>query len=153
MRLILSFILACVFTLPAFAASAPDAAQVRQELEQAKSAKASPAQAELVQTLESALGFINARNESLERAKQYQQVIDDFPKLARELRQQIASLNDSQRTLRSGMTSAELDQEILQVSSQLLEEDAGRSRSRIAPARSAIRWVNCHSSRARRVAR
>ncbi|WP_312265180.1 miniconductance mechanosensitive channel MscM [Mixta calida] len=122
MRLILSFILACVFTLPAFAASAPDAAQVRQELEQAKSAKASPAQAELVQTLESALGFINARNESLERAKQYQQVIDDFPKLARELRQQIASLNDSQRTLRSGMTSAELDQEILQVSSQLLEE-------------------------------
>ena len=122
MRLILSFFFVCLFTLPALAASAPDALQIRQELEQAKSAKSTPAQAELVQTLESALSFIEARNESLERAKQYQRVIDDFPKLARELRQQITSLNDSAHSLRNGMSSAELDQEILQVSSQLLEE-------------------------------
>ncbi|QHM77991.1 Miniconductance mechanosensitive channel MscM [Mixta theicola] len=122
MRPILCLILVFLFSLPAFAASAPDAAQVRQELEQAKSVKSSPAQAELVQTLESALSFLDARNESLERAKQYQQVIDDFPRLARELRQQIASLNDNARTLRSGMSSVELDQEILQISSQLLEE-------------------------------
>ncbi|QHM72587.1 miniconductance mechanosensitive channel MscM [Mixta intestinalis] len=122
MRAILCLILLFLFSLPTFAASVPDAAQVRQELEQAKSAKSSPAQAELVQTLESALSFLDARNESLERAKQYQQVIDDFPRLARELRQQIASLNDNVHTLRNGLTSAELDQEILQVSSQLLEE-------------------------------
>ncbi|GLR08050.1 miniconductance mechanosensitive channel MscM [Mixta theicola] len=122
MRLILCFIFVSLFSLSAFAASVPDAAQVRQELEQAKSARPTPAQAELLQTLESALSFLNARDESLERAKQYQQVIDDFPKLARELRQQIAGLNDSARSLRSGISSAELDQEILQISSQLLEE-------------------------------
>ncbi|MGD8163261.1 miniconductance mechanosensitive channel MscM [Pantoea sp. FN0307] len=122
MRLILCFLFFSLFTLSAFAASAPDAALVRQELELAKSARSTPAQAEVIQTLESALSFLEARNESLERAKQYQQVIDDFPKLARELRQQLAGLNDSARSLRNGMSSAELEQEILQISSQLLEE-------------------------------
>ncbi|MDR7345714.1 potassium efflux system protein [Pantoea alhagi] len=122
MRLILLFLCISLFTLPASAASAPDAVQVRQELEQAKSARSAPSQTERVQTLESALGFLEARDESLERAKQYQQVIDDFPKLARELRQQLTSLNDSAPSLHNGLSSAELDQEILQISSQLLEE-------------------------------
>ncbi|QKJ88833.1 miniconductance mechanosensitive channel MscM [Paramixta manurensis] len=122
MRLLLSLLLSGCLCLPVMAASAPDAAQVRQELEQAKSTKSTPAQAELVQTLESALNFLDERQESLERTRQYQQVIDDFPKLARDLRQQIASLTDSTKPVRSNMSSAELEQEILQVSSQLLEE-------------------------------
>ncbi len=77
-----------------------------------------------MQSLEAALNYLSERDASLERAKQYQQVIDDFPRLARELRQQITSLDDGSKSVRStsSMSSAQLDQEILQVSSQLLEE-------------------------------
>ncbi|MBP2169487.1 potassium efflux system protein [Erwinia toletana] len=108
--------------MPVYAASLPDDAQVKQELDQAKSGKNTPNQAELVQTLETALNWLNERKASLELTEQYQQVIDDFPKLSRELRQQITTLTDSTRQVRASMTGAELDQEILQVSSQLLEE-------------------------------
>ncbi len=100
----------------------PEASQLKQQLEEAKAAKSSPVQAEQIQSLEAALNFLSERDNSQERAKQYQQVIDDFPRLGRELRQQIASLNDSPKPVRSNMSSTELNQEILQVSSQLLEE-------------------------------
>nr|WP_244987273.1 miniconductance mechanosensitive channel MscM [Winslowiella toletana] len=120
--MIFSFLLGCCLSLPVYAASLPDDAQVKQELDQAKSGKNTPNQAELVQTLETALNWLNERKASLELTEQYQQVIDDFPKLSRELRQQITTLTDSTRQVRASMTGAELDQEILQVSSQLLEE-------------------------------
>lgn len=100
----------------------PDTSQIKQALDEAKAAKSTPAQAEQVQSLEAALNYLSERDESLERAKQYQQVIDDFPRLARELRQQITSIDDNSKSVRSSMSSAQLDQEILQVSSQLLEE-------------------------------
>lgn len=106
----------------ALAASVPETSQLKQALEEAKAAKTSPAQAEQVQSLEAALNALSERDASLARAKQYQQVIDDFPRLARELRQQIASLDDGSKSVRGTMSSAQLDQEILQVSSQLLEE-------------------------------
>ena len=122
MRSILLLLLSLWLSSPAFAASLPDASQLKQQLEEIKSAKSSPSQAEQIQTIEAALNFLSERDESLERAAQYQQVIDDFPRLARELRQQIAALSDSGKTVRNNMSSAELDQEILQVSSQLLEE-------------------------------
>jgi len=106
----------------ALAATVPDTSQIKQALDEAKAAKSTPAQAEQVQFLEAALNYLSERDESLERAKQYQQVIDDFPRLARELRQQITSIDDNSKSVRSSMSSAQLDQEILQVSSQLLEE-------------------------------
>ncbi|MFS2224298.1 miniconductance mechanosensitive channel MscM [Pantoea sp. B65] len=121
-RLILSILLGCCLSLPVFAAGLPDESQVKQELDQAKSGKSSAGQTELVQTLETALNWLNERKASLDLTQQYQQVIDDFPKLSRELRQQITSLTDSTRPVRANMSSAELDQEILQISSQLLEE-------------------------------
>ncbi len=122
MRLILSILLGCCLSLPVYAASVPDETQLKQELDQARSGKNATAQAELVQSLEAALNSLSERKASQEMSQQYQQVIDDFPRLARELRQQITSLTDSTKSVRSTMTSADLDQEILQVSSQLLEE-------------------------------
>jgi len=121
-RASLILLLSLWFSSTAFAATVPVASDLKQELDAAKSAKSSPSQTEQIQTLETALNFLAERDDSLERTKQYQQVIDDFPRLARELRQQLASLTDSSKTVRSNMSSAELDQEILQVSSQLLEE-------------------------------
>jgi len=123
-RSFLILLLSLWLSTSALAATVPDASQLKQALDEAKAAKSSPAQAEQVQSLEAALNYLSERDASLERAKQYQQVIDDFPRLARELRQQITSLDDGSKSVRStsSMSSAQLDQEILQVSSQLLEE-------------------------------
>jgi len=123
-RSFLILLLSLWLSTSALAATVPDASQLKQALDEAKAAKSSPAQAEQVQSLEAALNYLSERDASLERAKQYQQVIDDFPRLARELRQQITSLDDGSKGVRStsSMSSAQLDQEILQVSSQLLEE-------------------------------
>ena len=122
MRLILTILLGCCLSWPVFAASVPDNGQLKQELEQAKSGKNMPNQAELIQSLEAALNWLNERQTSLDMTEQYQQVIDDFPKQSRELRQQITGLTDSNKSVRSTLSSTELDQEILQISSQLLEE-------------------------------
>jgi len=121
-RSFLILLLSLWLSTSALAATVPDASQLKQALDEAKAAKSSPAQAEQVQSLEAALNYLSERDASLERARQYQQVIDDFPRLARELRQQISSLDDGSKSVRSTMSSAQLDQEILQVSSQLLEE-------------------------------
>lgn len=122
MRLIIAFLMAWCLSAGAYAATIPDAKQIAQELEQAKAAAASPEQAETVEALQSALNALEERNGSLERAKQYQQVIDDFPKLSQTLRTQYSSLRDEPKAVPAGITTDALNQEILQVSSQLLEK-------------------------------
>lgn len=104
----------------AFAATAPDAKQITQELEQAKAAK--PAQPEAVEALQTALNALEERKGSLERAKQYQHVIDNFPKLSATLRAQLNNLRDEPRSVPPEMSTEALNQEILQVSSQLLDK-------------------------------
>ena len=120
MRPIIVLLMAWCLSMGAYAATAPDAKQITQELEQAKAAK--PAQPETVESLQSALNALEERKGSLERAQQYQQVIDNFPKLSQTLRNQLSNLRDEPRDVPAGMTSDALNQEILQVSSQLLEK-------------------------------
>ncbi|POP40833.1 miniconductance mechanosensitive channel MscM [Superficieibacter electus] len=120
MRLIITFLMAWCLSMGAYAATAPDAKQITQELEQAKAAK--PAQPEAVEALQSALNALEERKGSLERAQQYQQVIDNFPKLSQTLRAQLNSLRDEPRDVPAGMSTDALNQEILQVSSQLLDK-------------------------------
>ncbi|MFU9136998.1 miniconductance mechanosensitive channel MscM [Erwinia tasmaniensis] len=122
LRLILTILLSWMLFQPACAASGPDAAQIRQQLDEARSDKNTPNQAETMDALQATLNWLDEQQKSVSNATSYQQVIDDFPKMARDLRQSIASLIDNPRTVRSSMTASELDQEILQVSSQLLEE-------------------------------
>ncbi|EOE8054336.1 miniconductance mechanosensitive channel MscM [Klebsiella pneumoniae] len=119
MRLIYTFLLALSLSFGAYAATAPDAKQITQELEQAKAAK--PAQPETVEVLQSALNALEERKSSLERARQYQDVIDNFPKLFQSLRAQLNNLSEEPRQVPVGLTADALNQEILQVSSQLLE--------------------------------
>lgn len=121
-RLILTILLGWSLLQPVYAASAPDASLIKQQLEEAKSDKTSAHQTAIVDALQSTLTWLDERQNSLNLTQDYQQVIDDFPKLSRELRQQIVTLTDSSKPLRSNMSAADLDQEILQVSSQLLEE-------------------------------
>ncbi|VEB92853.1 potassium efflux protein KefA [Citrobacter koseri] len=120
MRLIITFLMAWCLSLGAYAATAPDAKLIAQELEQAKAAK--PAQPEAVEALQSALNALEERKGSLERAEQYQQVIDNFPKLSATLRAQLNNLRDEPRSVPPGMSTDALSQEILQVSSQLLDK-------------------------------
>ena len=122
LRLIVILFVGWTLLQPAWAASAPDAAQIKQALEEAKSAQDTPNQAETVDALQSALNWLDDLQKSQANASDYQQVIDDFPRLSRELRQQLVALSDSSKPVSNTMTAAELDQEILQVSSQLLEE-------------------------------
>ncbi len=63
MRLIITFLMASVPQLGAYAATAPDSKQISQELEQAKAAK--PAQPEVVEALQSALNALEERKGSL----------------------------------------------------------------------------------------
>ena len=119
MRLIYTFLLAWSLSLGAYAATPSDVKQITQELEQAKAAK--PAQPDTVEALQSALNALEERNASLERARQYQQVIDNFPKLYQNLRSQLNNLSDEPRQVSTTLSSDALNQEILQVSSQLLE--------------------------------
>ena len=120
MRLIITFLMAWCLSLGAYAASVPDAKLIAQELEQAKAAK--PAQPDTVEALQSALSALEERKGSLERATQYQQSIDNFPKLSQTLRTQLSRLSDEPRAVPTGFTTDALTQEVLQVSSQLLEK-------------------------------
>lgn len=119
MRLIYTFLLALSLSFGAYAATAPDVKQITQELEQAKAAK--PAQPETVEVLQAALNALEERNASVERARQYQDVIDNFPKLFQTLRAQLANVGDTPHQVPTALTADALNQEILQVSSQLLE--------------------------------
>ncbi len=74
-RLIIAFLMAGA-SARGVRRNGPDAKQITQELEQAKAAK--PAQPEAVEALQTALNALEERKGSLERAKQYQHVIDNF---------------------------------------------------------------------------
>ena len=122
-RLILILLFGWSLLQPVHAASVPDGEQVRQQLEQVKADKTTPNQAAIVDALQSTLNWLDDQQASTAKVQEYQKIIDSFPKLSRELRQKIATLTDAAaKSPRIGMSSAELDQEILQVSSQLMEE-------------------------------
>ncbi len=122
MRLILMFLMAMSLSLGAHAASVPDAKQIALELQQAKEAKDQPGQADIVTALEGALKSLEERESSLERATQYQRVIDNFQQLSQSLRQQLSNLSDTPRQYSGAQTTDALNQEILQISSQLLDK-------------------------------
>jgi potassium efflux system protein len=121
-RLIITLLLGCLLWQPALAAPVPTENQLKQELKQAESSKNAPNQAETTEALQSALNWLTERKESQTRSEQYQRVIDDFPKMTQELRRQLVL--ESNKILPNGddLPAAELEQQILQTSSLLLEQ-------------------------------
>ncbi len=134
MRLIYTFLLALSLSFGAYAATAPDAKQITQELEQAKAAK--PAQPETVEVLQSALNALEERKSSLERARQYQDVIDNFPKLFQSLRAQLNNLSEEPRQVPTGLTADALNRRSCRSAANCWNRAARRSRSRIARVKS-----------------
>ncbi|MCA5921644.1 miniconductance mechanosensitive channel MscM [Pectobacterium brasiliense] len=122
MRLILTFLLGCLLSTAALAATAPNEAQLRQQLQQAEANKGAADQAKIVEEYQAALNTLQDRKESLERATQYQRVIDDFPKLVQELRRQLNAEDGKPSSISDSLSSNDLEQQLLQTSSQLLEQ-------------------------------
>ncbi|QTF06942.1 miniconductance mechanosensitive channel MscM [Brenneria izadpanahii] len=122
MRLIAIFLLGCLLSTASLAAQLPNEAQLRQQLQLAEANKGAADQASIIEELQSALNTLQERNESRERAAQYQRVIEDFPKLIQELRRQITAEDDKPTTISESLSVNDLEQQALQVSSQLLEQ-------------------------------
>ncbi|MFP1724450.1 miniconductance mechanosensitive channel MscM [Lonsdalea quercina] len=122
MRLILIFLLGCLLSAPALTAQLPSEAQLRQDLQQAEANKSQPNQADIVKELQSALRMLDERKNAIERVDQYQRVIEDFPRLTRGLRQELAAEDAKSTPAVHNLSVNELEQQIVQTSSQLLEQ-------------------------------
>ncbi|MCC3705574.1 miniconductance mechanosensitive channel MscM [Rouxiella badensis] len=122
MRLISTLLLSLLLALPLYANAALSEDQLQQELKQAQSSKDTANQAQIVELLQNAINWMGEARASLARSGQYQTVIDDFPRLTQSLRQELKTQSEKALPVDDSLSSAELDQQILQVSSQLLEE-------------------------------
>lgn len=122
MRLIIALLLSLLLIQPVLAAAIPNESQLRQELKLAEGNKNAPNQAETVEALQSAINWLTERKESQNNSQQYQRVIDDFPKMTQELRRQLTI--EEAKILPNGenLPASDLEQLILQTSSQLLEQ-------------------------------
>ncbi|WP_457913900.1 miniconductance mechanosensitive channel MscM [Candidatus Gillettellia adelgis] len=123
MRLIITLLLVHVFFQPVLSATVPTTAQIQKELQQTESNKNAPNQVKTIEALQSAVNWLSERKESIARSKQYQRVIDDFPQIMLELRHQLTLENSSMPPNSDhNLPSDVLEQQILQISSLLLEQ-------------------------------
>nr|WP_217277137.1 miniconductance mechanosensitive channel MscM [Photorhabdus heterorhabditis] len=106
---------------PAFAAIQLDENQLKQELQQIESSK-NPQDAEVAQVLQGALSWIADTKSANDRMQKYQTAIDDFPKITKELRQKLLSESDTPRPIPANQPIANIEQQIIQVSSRLIEQ-------------------------------
>lgn len=122
-RLITTLLLGWLLVAPAFAVAAdlPDDAPIKKELQQAQDNKNGANQAEIVDALQSALNFIAEGKNSAANIKEYQKAIDDFPALTKALRVDQDKEPDAVPELSPKLSTDELNQQILQTSSQLME--------------------------------
>ena len=123
MRLIISFFLSLLIVFSSVAApiASQDETQIKQELKQLESSK-NPKDAEIAQALQGALNWIGEANEADAKAKSYQDAIDNFPKIIKTLRQNLLNESDIPASIPAGITLSELEQRIIQLSSQLLDQ-------------------------------
>lgn len=116
MLLNLSFI-----TLPAFTAINLDKIQIKKEIKQLEINKNSK-NAEIIQALQVTLNWLSKAQESERKIRTYQEAINDFPKIIKELQQQFLIENNKIITIPTNITILELEQRIVQANSQLLEQ-------------------------------
>ncbi|WP_032114352.1 miniconductance mechanosensitive channel MscM [Candidatus Arsenophonus nilaparvatae] len=122
MRLIVGILFSLFFiTIPAFAAINLDEIQIKKEIKQLEANKNSK-NAEIIQALQVALNWLSEAQESEKKTRAYQEAIDDFPKIIKELQQQFLIESNKTVTIPTNITILELEQRIVQASSQLLEQ-------------------------------
>lgn len=122
MRLIVGILFSLFFiTIPVFAAINLDEIQIKKEIKQLEANKNSK-NAEIIQALQVALNWLSEAQESEKKNRAYQEAIDDFPKIIKELQQQFLIASNKTVTIPTNITILELEQRIVQASSQLLEQ-------------------------------
>ncbi|MDX7999928.1 miniconductance mechanosensitive channel MscM [Xenorhabdus sp. Reich] len=122
MRLIISLLLSLLIAGPALAAITPlDDIQLKQELKQVGGNK-NPQDAEIAQALQGAANWTNDTKSANQRIQKYQQAIDDFPAIIKELRQKILAESDAVAPVPANQPINSLEQQIIQISSQLLDQ-------------------------------
>ncbi|HGJ5883785.1 miniconductance mechanosensitive channel MscM [Arsenophonus sp.] len=122
MRLIVGILFSLFFiTIPAFAAINLDEIQIKKEIKQLEANKNSK-NSEIIQALQVALNWLSEAQESEKKTRAYQEAIDDFPKIIKELQQQFLIESNKTVTIPTNITILELEQRIVQASSQLLEQ-------------------------------
>nr|WP_207627186.1 miniconductance mechanosensitive channel MscM [Photorhabdus tasmaniensis] len=119
--MIISLLLSLLIISPVFAATQFDENQLKQELKQIESSK-NPQDAEVAQALQGALNWIADTKSANDRTQKYQATIDDFPKIIRELRQKLLAESDTPRQIPANQPIANLEQQIIQISSRLLDQ-------------------------------
>lgn len=124
MRQFLKFLVGLSLFVSGSVFALPESASLRQNLEEVKHATNtdSLSQTELIHTLQKTLDLVEQRDYSLDKVRQYQAIIDNYPSLAAALRQALITKKSSSKPVDDSQSSMQLEQEIVQVSSQSLAE-------------------------------
>ncbi|MBD2811316.1 miniconductance mechanosensitive channel MscM [Xenorhabdus sp. Vera] len=121
MHLIISLFLSLLIANPAFAAITQlDDTQLKKELKQVEGNNNSH-DSEIAQSLQGAINWVNDTKSANERTQEYQQSIDNFPSIIKELRQKIIAESDTVPPIPANQSISNLEQQIIQTSSELLE--------------------------------
>jgi len=94
-------------TIPAFAAINLDEIQIKKETKQLEANKNSK-NAEIIQALQVALNWLSEAQESEKKTRAYQEAIDEFPKIIKELQQQFLIESNKTVTIPTNITILEL---------------------------------------------
>ncbi|WP_244590609.1 miniconductance mechanosensitive channel MscM [Xenorhabdus mauleonii] len=110
-------------THPAFAVlPSLSGSQLKQESKQADDGKQSQ-YSEVAQLLQGAANLANDAKLSNERTQKYQQSIDDFPSIIKDLRQKIIAESEAVSSIPANLPISKLEQQIKQTSSELQEKE------------------------------
>ncbi|MFP3019107.1 MAG: miniconductance mechanosensitive channel MscM [Arsenophonus sp.] len=109
-------------TIPAFSATNLNEIQIKKEIKQLEINK-NAKNIEIIQTLQGALNWLSEIKESEIKIRDYQEAIDNFPKIIKELQKQFLIETNKIISIPVNITTLELEQRIIQASSQLLEQD------------------------------
>ncbi len=116
--LLFSFFLTISFNTSVFAA---DVDKLRQDIKQLEGST-NPQDIETVQALQGTINWINDGEKAQVNADNYQKTIDEYPQITQELRAKLLEESHSVPTIPEKITIPELEQKIIQVSSQLMEQ-------------------------------
>jgi len=152
-RLIIKYIFLLLFTIIAQAATQINETQLKQAVQQVLLNTKTPNHAEIIQALQSALNWLEEAKESKNRSIQYQAIINNFPNLIKSLQKKVVEENNKLPLVSVTLTTNELEQQILKVSSKLsaLELQMQQEQERVREISDSIVQVPLQQSETRHV--
>ena len=122
MRLIISLFFSLFLTLSlSTSAISADVEKLRQDIKQLEGST-NPQDIEAVQALQGTINWINDGEKAQVNADNYQKTIDDYPQITQELRTKLLAESHAVPTIPEKISIPDLEQKIIQVSSQLMEQ-------------------------------